>query len=394
MRWCVGLLLTCVACTTEQSEPSDPPGPYQALPALPAGEAPAALSLGDFDRDGALDLVVANHLAASASLYRGGGDGSFAATGTLAAGEEPRSVASADFDGDGDVDIVVANRAASTLSVYLNAGDGAFGSALELATGARPTFVAARDLNHDGQVDLLVTNADDDTVSVFLADGSGPFAARTDFATGTNPVHATVVDLNADGVEDVVTANRSVPPSVSVLLGDGLGGFGAPAKFEASNRPGLVFPIAPATITSGDVDEDGDADVVVGNRGLDVLDGEVWLLAGDGSGSLAEPAELPGVVVLAPAFIELTDLNGDGHLDVIEADHDPMLATLIGSLTGSGYSVCIAHGDGLGAFQHEACLVTGDYPHDVDVGLLNADATLDLVVANAGTDDVSVFLAR
>jgi hypothetical protein len=261
-------------------------------------------------------------------------------------------------------------------------------------TGLQPAHLASADLDGDGGADLVVANNEGNSISVFLSDGAGGLAPGVEYPAGVNPVALELVDLNADGALDVVTATRVVPPTVGVVLGDAQGAFGAVTKFKASNRPGLVFPIAPATITSGDVDGDGHVDVLVGNRGLDVLDGEAWVLAGDGGGSLADPVAPPGVVVLAPAFLELVDLDGDGRLDVIDADHDPTLATIIGSLGASAFSICLASGDGAGSFEHTACLTTGDYPHDVATGDLNGDGKLDLVTADSGSDRLSVHLAR
>jgi hypothetical protein len=125
-----------------------------------------------------------------------------------------------------------------------------------------------------------------------------------------------------------------------------------------------------------------------------VLDGEVWLLAGDGTGALAGPADVPGVTVLAPAFVDLVDMNDDGTLDVIEADHDPTLASVVGSFGGNRYSVCIHTNDGAGSFETLTCLATGDYPYDVATGDLDGNASLDVVTADSGSDSASVYLAR
>jgi hypothetical protein len=396
----LAVLLVCVVgaagCSVKQSQDETPSqtGPYRRMPSVPVGEAPASLALADFNGDGVLDLAVANDKANTVSVLRGKGDGTFSGRADLDAGTEPISLATADLDADGDTDIAVANRTGNTVDVFENHGDGSFASAVELATGASPGHVVARDINHDSRPDLLIPCADDDTLAVFLADSQGGFAPRADFPAGTNPVRITLVDLNQDGELDVVSATRVVPPTVSVVLGDGKGGFGPVTKYKASNRPGVVFPIAPLAITSGDIDEDGHPDVVVGNRGMDVLDGEAWVLAGDGSGALADPQAIPGVSVLAPAFLDLVDYDGDGHLDMMEADNDPTIAALVASIAGSGYSVCLTHGDGKGTFSGDNCMSTGDYPNEVASGDLNRDGKLDFVTADAGSNIVSVYLAR
>lgn len=103
-------------------------------------------------------------------------------------------------------------------------------------------------------------------------------------------------------------------------------------------------------------------------------------MAGDGTGAQSPPAALPGVTVLAAAFLEHVDLEGDGTLDIIEADHDRSPGALVAVITGSGFTVCIASGDGAGSFEHTP--------------VRDCDRKLDLVTADAGSHRVSVHLAN
>ena len=59
------------------------------------------------------------------------------------------------------------------------------GVTLDFATGSGPFSVAIGDVNGDGQPDLVVANADANTVSVLLGNGAGGFGAKNDFATGS-----------------------------------------------------------------------------------------------------------------------------------------------------------------------------------------------------------------
>ena len=58
---------------------------------------------------------------------------------------------------------------------------------VDYAIGANPFFVVVGDFNGDGKLDLAVANTIGNTVSVLLGNGSGGFGAKTDFATGTTP---------------------------------------------------------------------------------------------------------------------------------------------------------------------------------------------------------------
>ena len=62
------------------------------------------------------------------------------------------------------------------------------------------------------------------------------FSSATNFATGSDPVSVAIGDLDADGTPDLATANN-FGDSVSVLLGDGAGGFGAKTDFATGQRP-------------------------------------------------------------------------------------------------------------------------------------------------------------
>ena len=73
-------------------------------------------------------------------------------------------------------------------------------------------------------------------MSVLLGNGAGGFGAKTDFATGSGPYSVAIGDLNADGKPDLATANYGAD-SVSVLLGNGTGGFGANTDFATGTAP-------------------------------------------------------------------------------------------------------------------------------------------------------------
>ncbi len=64
------------------------------------------------------------------------------------------------------------------------------------------------DFNNDGHLDLATANAGDSTVSVLLGDGEGGFGAASHFAAGVGPRSLAVGDFNNDGNLDLATAPR------------------------------------------------------------------------------------------------------------------------------------------------------------------------------------------
>ena len=95
---------------------------------------------------------------------------------------------------------------------------------LSFDTGSNPYSVATADLNADGRPDLVVANYGSGTVSVLLGNGDGTFGAKTDFGAGSDPQSVAIADLNGDGRPDLAVANWG-SNTVSVLLGNGDGTF-------------------------------------------------------------------------------------------------------------------------------------------------------------------------
>ncbi len=119
----------------------------------------------------------------------------------------------------------------------------------------RRCSITVGDFNGDGKDDLATANSFDNNVSILLGDGSGGFT-QTTFAVGTWPTAVKVGDFNADGNEDLATANE-LDETVSVLLGDGSGSFASPATFDVGSSPYLL--------NVGDFNEDGKDDLVTTN---------------------------------------------------------------------------------------------------------------------------------
>ena len=226
------------------------------------GSYPFSVAIGDLNGDWIPDLAVANWSTSNTvSVLLGNGDGTFGPKTDFATGIKPISVAIGDLNGDWIPDLAVANQGYNTLSVLLGNGDGTFGPKTDFATGSYPFFVAIGDLNGDFIPDLAVANRSSSTVSVLLGDGDGTFGAKTDFATGVFPLSVAIGDLDADGIPDLATANHGDPATpgntVSVLLGNGDGTFGAKQDFEAGTRP--------ISVAIGDLNDDGLPDLAVAN---------------------------------------------------------------------------------------------------------------------------------
>jgi hypothetical protein len=151
-------------------------GTFAAQVGYAAGDGTASVSLGDFDGDGTSDVVATNSVDDTLSVFLNNGDGTLAPPATYAnAGSGtstpgvayPQSgggVAAGDFNGDGAVDIVVARMSSQyrtgDVLVFANRGDGAFADPVVYSLPSPPYAVASADWNGDGLADLAVTTAD------------------------------------------------------------------------------------------------------------------------------------------------------------------------------------------------------------------------------------------
>ena len=200
-------LLTIASAQTEFLE----------APQYSSGNAPLSVAVGDFNRDGKLDLVTANNnfQNTTVSVLLGNGDGTFQRNVEYATGGTAWAVTVADFNGDGIVDLATANENVGKASVLLGNGDGTFQPHRDYAVGGDPESIVAADFNGDGKPDLTVANAlgPGGSVSVLLGNGDGTFKTQIVYTTGSEPVSVAVGDFNRDGKIDLVLANSRVVAS-------------------------------------------------------------------------------------------------------------------------------------------------------------------------------------
>src|SRR5205814_2368440 len=93
------------------------------------------------------------------SILLGDGNGKFSGAVHYGTGKKPLAVAIADLNRDGRLDLVVADYESGTLSLLLGKGDGTFADAVTIPVGERACFVAVGDFNRDGIPDLAVAHS-------------------------------------------------------------------------------------------------------------------------------------------------------------------------------------------------------------------------------------------
>lgn len=298
-------------------------GGMTAAPGSPINLGASSLSLtsGDFNRDGKPDLAVARSGSNGISILLGNGAGGFGAPQFVAGSVVlPQWLATADFNRDGKPDLI----AEVNTGVYVLLGDGAGGFTVAagspVATGSGSVNLVVSDFNGDAKPDVAVVSSGSNNVTILLGDGNGGLApaAGSPVAAGTAHWSIVAADFNRDGKTDLAVPNVA-GSSVSVLLGNGSGGFA-----QAAGSP-FATVVNPFSISTGDLNIDGALDIVVSSSTVN----NVTVLAGDGAGGFAQPAGSPLIGANANAAVATTDFNLDGRADLALINNDVSGLTIL-----------------------------------------------------------------
>jgi FG-GAP-like repeat/Domain of unknown function (DUF4214)/Putative Ig domain len=262
---------------------------------LNGGEKPDlnGITNADFNKDGQLDLAVANFGTSDVSILLGAGGGAFNSATTVSlitkAGTGPdgaRGIVSGDFNGDGNADLVISDYSSDVLSILLGDGQGGFQTAqtIDLNGPNGPWGIVSGKFDTDDHLDLAVADFSSSEVSILLGNGDGTFkSSQTIGLNGPDGAESIVSgDFNKDGALDLAVTDAS-SDEISILLGKGDG------SFEAAQTVDLDAGTVPRGIVSGDFNQDGSLDLAVTDSGS----AEISVLLGNGDGTFQGPANYP-----------------------------------------------------------------------------------------------------
>ncbi len=326
-----------------------------------AADQRGAIVAADFDGDGVLDVAVGSPSGGEIITLRGDGAGGFSESNRVAAPWDADPLLAVDADRDGAVDLVSGGVDAG-LHVLLGDGLGSFTPVLLVPLGDPATGLASGDWNEDGTPDLAISIRggvffERDRLGVYLNDGTGGFAQRLSISMSFgSPTAAATGDFDQDGHADFAVA-RAGDDRLHLYAGDGTGGFTLVASVDTVHLPTAVLV--------ADLDGDGNDDVAVSGRKLE-------LFRGDGS------AGLDSVVV--------TDgnLGGEGNLAFLDADGDGDLdLAAAGSPAGCSSRIDLHLGDGTLGFRSGRTFDLGrTHPSTLAIADFDGDARLDVAVSN------------
>jgi hypothetical protein len=244
-----------------------------------------------------------------------------------------------DIDGDGDLDVVICEADAcpgiteSGLRVYFskNNGDGTFAAPYYIVIDPNPYTITAGDFNRDGKLDLATANwgtyGANNWIDVIMGNGDGTWQSPVLYEVGQGPNGIVTADFNHDSILDIATCNSGSgglgAETMSVLLGNPDGSFQPAVTLYGSYSADLLGTTG---ITAGDVNRDGNIDLMVSNYGSN----DISIYINNGAGQFDFKYRYgAGWAAEWPFY---ADFTGDGVKDIAVTVATPHPGSLIRSV--------------------------------------------------------------
>jgi ligand-binding sensor domain-containing protein len=207
------------------------------------------------------------------------------------------------------------------------------------------------------------------------------FTPKVDFTAGAFPWSMSIGDLDGDGNADLAVANYG-SNTVSVYRNTSSSGSITTSSFAP--KVDFVTGAGPVSVAIGDLDGDGKADLAVTNNGSNT----VSVFRNTSSSGSITPASFAAKVDFAtgtaPYFVAIGDLDGDGKADLAVANVTNNTISVYRNTSTSG-SITTAN------FSSKVDFTTGANPRSVALGDLDGDGKADMAVANYSDNTLSVF---
>lgn len=277
-------------------------------------DGPVDLVTGDIDGDDAAEIIVVSNRGSELVLVEYGASG--LTTEVTSLPDHSRRATLADLNGDGLLDVAIprfGTREApgQTITVLFRHPNGGYEPPASYEVGTRPVEVLPADADNDADLDLFVISLDSSEVSLLSNHGDGTFAEAAGHTVASGRDRIELVDLDSDGAIDIVTVGPLIDYSgqssygVSILFGDGSGGYLDPLN--------LHVPVDPAGIQAADFDGDGQLDLAI--AGLN--SGSMVFVRQSSHRSFDLPTYM-GIRTRGGSLLPRPgDLDGDGDIDLV-----------------------------------------------------------------------------
>ena len=292
-----------------------------------------------------------------------------------------------DLNNDGRRDVVITEpygcqnvpESARRVFICLNNGDGTFADPIIKLVGPHPSPVAAGDFNRDGNLDL-VSGVSGGAVEIYLGTGTGDVFPPAQFSIGgIGAEDLAVADFNNDGKLDIAASNivDAGAYGMSLLFGNGDGTFQPAVIFPSQHTPDLLNV---SGITVGDVDNDGDKDIMVANYESNSLS----LYIND-NGTFAYSPMRIGIYwgVYSPFF---ADFDNDGKGDLVAVGNVPPFGIFSTVLFLRGKNTGVTSVPGIKTDRLDRFLLSQNFPNP-----FNPTTTIEYHVASPSPVEINVY---
>ncbi|MCR8667724.1 T9SS type A sorting domain-containing protein [Aestuariibaculum sp. M13] len=284
-------------------------GPKQTI-STSTGYLPYVIDSKDLDNDSYIDIVIGTNAGNTIEWYKNNKNGTFTLQPLVSSTiSSIGGLVIADIDGDNDNDIIATSSLSNNLVWYENNGAGEFSSARIIASGlTRAEKVKVADIDNNNTLDIIVSVYDLDVVQWYSNDGSANFSAAQPISNLANyrPVSFDVGDVDNDGDMDVVVA-YDYTYLVKLFLNNYTGS-NSVSFTQASNNVSINdFKLK--NVSFGDIDNDNDLEILK----IDKNQNPKWYNI-ESDGSFTEHTLSSSVS--NPAFAQISDFDGDSKNDI------------------------------------------------------------------------------
>ena len=312
-----------------------------------SGTGATFISVADLDNDGKQDVIVANQGENTLSIFKNistSGNISFNSPVKIATPATPIGIGIGDFDKNGWLDIATANHGNGTVSIFTNKGifnsisTNNFNPRFGLITGLNPITIDVADMDGDSKSDIVVGNYGSNSVSIFKnnyisgALATSSFSTKLDFNAGNKPGYVKLGDMDGDSKLDVVVLAEG-NNSVGILRNTSTSGVLSSTSF--ASRVNFNTGITPYYISVGDVTGNGKLDILVTNFG-------------DGTATVWQNKAIPGSITSASFFKRLNftvgtkpyagllaDIDGDTKTDILVSNTGSNTLSILRNTVGA-----------------------------------------------------------
>jgi hypothetical protein len=334
-----------------------------------------ATAISDVDSDGDLDIFISGEsdFGFISQLFLNQGNNVYT-TNQIAPFIKVKNSSAEFFDGDGDGDqdlIVIGTNSSliATSTIYLNDGNGNF--TVDMANTIEPLIngdIAIGDLNSDGFLDIIAAGSNGTlrVTKMYMNNGAGIFTlVSPDPFTGISSGDLSLADVDNDSDLDLFTTGyqqAGINNTAKLYLNDGTGIF-------SLNTGSIFYPVDASSNDFGDIDDDGDLDLIVTGRASGNLP-TTTIYINDGTGTFSLDL-INAIENVNFGSVKFADFDNDGDQDIV----------ICGRKEDLSYTTLLYSNNGIGEFSVLSGLVLAPVTSsDIVVADLNNDSKIDFVL--------------